>query len=249
MHPLSRDGIPAPFASLQIYSGDIFEQTDQARDFVLAKISRAVGTRAAAITAPVTYELPPDAVGEAIVNAIAHRDYLSNASVEVRLFADRLEVWDPGVLPGTLSLESLRTDHASIPYNPLLAESLYLTSYIEKVGSGTQAIIDLCREANLPEPDFELRQGFFVITLWRDWLTEELLARLDLSDRQLDAVAYLKAHRRITNREYQSVVGVSRATAARDLEEMLERGVVERIGTTGRATHYVLNRKRLTNDS
>ena len=127
-----------PFASLQVYGGDLFEQADQARDFVLAKINRAIGTRAASITAPATYELPPDAVGEAIVNAIAHRDYHSNASVEVRLFADRLEVWNPGRLPGTLTLDSLRNDHPSVPYNPLIAESLYLTRYIERVGSGTQ---------------------------------------------------------------------------------------------------------------
>lgn len=81
-----------PFISLQVYGGDLFEQADQARDFVLAKITRAVGTRAASNIAPATYELPPDAIGEAIINAIAHRDYHSNAAVEVRLFADRLEV-------------------------------------------------------------------------------------------------------------------------------------------------------------
>ena len=160
-----------PFASLQVYGGDLFEQADQALDFVLGKINRAIGTRAAGITAPATYELPPDAIGEAIVNAIAHRDYHSNASVEVRLFADRLEVWNPGRLPGTLTLDSLRNDHPSVPYNPLVAESLYLTRYIERVGSGTQTMIELCREAGLPEPQFEQRSGFFVVTLWRDWLT------------------------------------------------------------------------------
>jgi len=141
-----------PFASLQVYGGDLFEQADQARDFVLAKINRAIGTRAAGITAPATYELPPEAVSEAIINAIAHRDYHSNASVEVRLFADRLEVWNPGHLPGVLTLESLRADHPSVPYNPLLAEPLYLTRYIERVGSGTQAMIEHCREAGFPEP-------------------------------------------------------------------------------------------------
>ena len=94
---------------------------------------------------------------EAIVNALAHRDYHSNASVEVRLFADRLEIWNPGVLPGTLTLEDLHGDHASVPNNPLLAESLYLARYIEKVGSGTQRMIELCAEAGLPEPDFEER--------------------------------------------------------------------------------------------
>jgi ATP-dependent DNA helicase RecG len=232
-----------PFASLQVYGGDVFEQADQARDFVLGKINRPVGTRADSITAPAAYELPPDAVGEAIINAIAHRDYNSNASVEVRLFADRLEVWNPGALPGTLTLESLRHDHASVPNNPLLAESLYLTRYIERVGSGTQAMIALCRDANLPEPDFEIRQGFFVLTLWRDWLTSEVLAGFHLNERQLQAITYLKTHRRITNSEYQKLAGVIRKTAARDLNTLVENGIVERRGEK-RSSHYVLKRRQ-----
>ena len=134
-----------PFASQQIYAGDVFEQADQARDFVLAKINRAVGIRAESNVAPASYELPPDAISEAVVNAIAHRDYHSNASVEVRLFSDRLEVWNPGRLPGTLTFDDLRHDHPSVPNNPLIAESLYLTRYIEKAGSGTQRMIELCR--------------------------------------------------------------------------------------------------------
>ncbi len=231
-----------PFASLQVYGGDLFEQADQSRDFVLAKINRAIGTRAAAITAPATYELPPDAVGEAIVNAIAHRDYYSNAAVEVRLFADRLEVWNPGSLPGTLTLDSLRHDHPSIPYNPLVAESLYLTRYIERVGSGTQVIIELCREAGLPEPEFEQRAGSFVITLWRDWLTAEVLDKYTLSERQLKAIRYLKMHRLISNSIYQLAFEASKRTASRDLEEMVSEGIVEKVGTTGKGVHYSLRK-------
>jgi hypothetical protein len=238
-----------PFASLQVYGGDLFEQADQARDFVLAKINRSIGTRAKSNIAPANYELPPDAVGEAIINAIAHRDYYSNASVEVRLFADRLEVWNPGRLPGSLTLEGLRHDHASIPYNPLVAESLYLTRYIERVGSGTQAMIELCREAGLPEPDFESRQGFFVTTLWRDWLTSEMLGRFELNDRQKQAIQYLKSHARINNSEYQQATGASRATASRELEALLSKGLLEKVGTTGKGTHYVLGGKRITKAS
>ena len=238
-----------PFASLQVYGGDIFAQADQARDFVLGKINRSIGTRAASNIAPANYELPPDAIGEAIINAIAHRDYYSNGSVEVRLFADRLEVWNPGRLPGSLTLEGLRHDHASIPNNPLVAESLYLTRYIERVGSGTQAMIELCREAGLPEPDFELRQGFFVITLWRDWLTADVLDRFELNDRQKQAVRYLKIHARINNSDYQGATGASRATASRELEALLSKGLVEKVGTTGKGTYYVLARKRITKAS
>ena len=229
-----------PFASLQVYGGDLFEQADQALDFVLAKINRAIGTRAVSITAPATYELPPDAVGEAIVNAIAHRDYHSNASVEVRLFADRLEVWNPGALPGTLTLDSLREDHPSVPYNPLVAESLYLTRYIERVGSGTQTMIELCREAGLPEPQFEQRGGSFVITLWRDWLTSEVLAGHNLNERQLKAINYLKIHERITNSQYQEEFSVAKRTASLDLAELVAVGLIEKVGSTGKGVYYQL---------
>ena len=233
-----------PFGSQQIYSGDLFEQANQAYDFILAKINRAVGTRAKSITAPATYELPPDAINEAIVNAIAHRDYNSNASVEVRLFADRLEVWNPGALPGTLTLANLREAHPSVPNNPLIAESLYLTRYIEKAGSGTQRMIELCREANLPEPDFELRAGSFVITLWRDWLTNEALTEYNLNDRQEKTIAYLKAHGRISNSEYQQLTKASKKTATRDLSDMRTKSIVSQVGIRGPGVYYTLAKKR-----
>ena len=97
-----------PIPSYQVYKGTAFEVTDQALNFVLSKIDLAVGTRAKSVQAPVAYELPPDAVREAIVNAVAHRDYTSNGSVQVMLFADRLEVWNPGALPPSLTLDKLR---------------------------------------------------------------------------------------------------------------------------------------------
>jgi ATP-dependent DNA helicase RecG len=226
-----------PFASQQIYSGDLFDQANQAHDFVLAKINRAVGTRALSITAPAIYELPPDAVSEAIVNAIAHRDYHNNASVEVRLFADRLEVWNPGSLPGTLTLDDLRNDHPSVPRNPLIAESLYLTRYIEKAGSGTQRMIELCREAGLPEPNYELRAGSFVLTLWRDWLTAGVMAGFYLNERQLKGLACLRAEGRLTSGRYQELTGISRQTASRDLEDMVKKGILNRYGDR-RGTFY-----------
>jgi len=238
-----------PFASQQVYSGDLFEQVDQARDFVLAKINRAVDVRDTSAMAPATYELPPDAVGEAIVNAVAHRDYHSNASVEVRLFPDRLEVWNPGSLPGALTPESLREDHPSIPYNPLIAESLYLVRYIERAGSGTQAMIALCNEAGLPEPQFEQKAGSFVVTLWRDWLTDELLAKYGLNDRQRKAIALLRTQRRITNREYREQTGAIARTAARDLDDLVRKGLLQKVGTTGRSAYYALVPERDTNET
>lgn len=232
-----------PFASMQIYSGDLFEQADRACEFILARINRAIGLRATSITAPTTYELPPDVIREAIVNAIAHRDYHSNASVEVRLFANRLEIWNPGAMPGTLTLDDLRKAHPSVPNNPLIAESLYLTRYIEKAGSGTLLMMALCQEAGLPEPTYELRAGSFVITLWRDWLTDEVLAQLDLNERQRQAIAVVKVQGQITNRNLREQSGVTIRTASRDLEELVRKGVLVKVGATGRSTFYVIARK------
>ena len=88
-----------PIPSYQVYKGTAFELVDQAIDFVMSKINLSVGTREHGPQAPVEYEIPPEVVAEAIVNAVAHRDYNSNGSVQVMLFSDRLEVWNPGTLP------------------------------------------------------------------------------------------------------------------------------------------------------
>jgi predicted HTH transcriptional regulator len=229
-----------PIPSYQIYKGTAFELVDQAVDFVLSKINRHIGTRAESVQAPATYELPKEAVTEAIVNAVAHRDYTSNASVQVMLFADRLEVWNPGELPPSLTPERLREPHASIPRNPLIAEPLYLARYIEKAGSGTLDMIDRCGEAGLPSPDFEERAGQFVTTIWRDWLTAEVISGFDLNERQQKAVAYLKVHGRINNAQYREITGVSSRTALRELRQLADIALLVKVGGTGQAAHYVI---------
>ena len=152
--------VAKPIPSYQVYKGTVFELVDQAVDFVLSKIYRSIGTRAESARAPRTYEIPAEVVTEAIVNAVAHRDYTDNGSVQVMLFADRVEVRNPGRLPTTLTLEKLREAHSSVPGNPLLAESLYLTEYIERMGTGTLDMIRRCVEAGLPEPEFAVTDGF-----------------------------------------------------------------------------------------
>jgi ATP-dependent DNA helicase RecG len=146
--------VAKPIPSYQVYKGTVFELVDQSVDFVMSKINLKVGTRSESPQVPIAYEMPREVVTEAIVNAVVHRDYTSNGSVQVMLFADRLEVWNPGTLPPSLTLEKLRKPHGSIPGNPLLAEPLYLTRYIERMGTGTRDMIRRCREAGLPEPVF-----------------------------------------------------------------------------------------------
>ena len=238
--------VQKPIPSYQIYKGTLFDQVDEAVDFVMSKLTRAVGTRAKGTQAPVEYEIPREVIAEAVVNAVAHRDYSSNAGIQVMVFSDRLEVWNPGQLPPGLTPEWLRAPHSSIPKNPLIADPLFLAHYIEKAGTGSLDMIRLCRESGLPEPDFEQRGNQFVVTLWRDWLTDEVVESLGLNERQLLGIKTLKAERKITTMAYQNLVGCSRRTAARDLDELLNMGLVQRQGA-GRGAYYVLVRNRAIN--
>lgn len=229
-----------PIPSYQIYKGTVFDLVDQAVDFVMSKITRTVGTRSQGPEAPVEYELPRDAVAEAIVNAVVHRDYTSNASVQIMLFSDRLEVWNPGELPPPLTMAQLRVPHASIPRNPLICEPMFLARYVEKAGSGILDMIALCREAGLPEPEFCQDGGQFVQVIWRHWLTKAVMDALGLNERQRKAIDLVKAKGRISNIEYQQLTGANKKMASRDLEGLVDAGAFTRVGTTGRGTYYII---------
>jgi len=231
-----------PIQSQQPYDGRLFEVIDQAVEFVLGKLDRRVGTRAKSVQAPVEFEIPRPVIAEAIVNAVAHRNYRHNGFVQVIVFADRVEVWNPGELPPGLTPELLRQPHGPIPRNPLIAEPLFRVKYVEKAGTGTTDMIAECRAAGLAEPDFRQCGPHFVVTLWRDWLTETVMASYNFNNRQKKAIAHLKINGQINNREYQELTGAIGQTALRDLRELIDNGIVEKIGTTGRGTYYRLRK-------
>ncbi|MFW5727360.1 MAG: ATP-binding protein [Spirochaetia bacterium] len=232
--------IAKPIPSYQIFEGTLFEQVDGASDFVLSKLSRSVGVRDNSSAASVKYELPKEAILEIIVNAAAHRDYKSKAAVQVSVFVDRIEVWNPGCLPRGLRPEDLEKPHSSEPTNPLIARPLYLAHYIESLGTGTLDVIRHCNDAHLPMPYFEQRGTQFVVTLWRDWLTAKVLAELNLNERQRQGIDYVKSEGRIGNLEYQRITGAIKKTATRDLEDLVSKKLLTKVGTTGRGVHYVL---------
>ena len=163
------DRVSKPMADYQIYMGDVFELVDQATRFVMTHVSNWVGTRDTGDTAevPTKFELPYDAVKEAIVNAIVHRDYTSLASVQVMLFKDRLEVWSPGGLPRGMTIKKLSTTHKSMPVNPFLARAMYLKGYIEKAGTDTEDMIAKCADWGIPAPEWIEDDDDFRVVLRR----------------------------------------------------------------------------------
>ena len=160
------NNIVKPIPSYHIYDGDVFELIDQAVSFVMSRVDAKVGGRDKTILADVELELPLQAVTEAIVNAVCHRDYTSNASVQVMLFRNRLEIWNPGQLPHGLTAEMLTSVHPSRPANPLLARPMYLYGSIEQMGTGTEMIVKKCRKHGLQLPEFK-QSDVFKLIFWR----------------------------------------------------------------------------------
>ena len=158
--------VEKPIRNYQVYTGTLFEMIDKAVGFVMSRIDARVGKRDQSSDAPVEYELPESAVAEAIANAVAHRDYTSNGSVQVMLFRDRLEVWNPGRLPDGFTVQKLREMHSSEPTNPVIAHPLFLTGYIEHLGTGTTDMIADCAEYGLRTPEFIQAEDFRTV-IWR----------------------------------------------------------------------------------
>ncbi|MEJ5251082.1 MAG: helix-turn-helix domain-containing protein [Armatimonadota bacterium] len=185
------------------------------------------------------WEYPLEALREAVANALIHRDYTYPADIQIRLEEDRLEVWSPGELPPPLTPQALYGPHASVLRNPLIAQAFYFAGVIERWGSGTTRIVDLCREQDLPEPEFANWQGGVRVVFFKNPYTPERLRAMDLNERQIKAVMYVKERGSITNQEYQALTGVSKRTASDDLTDLVQKGILIKTGgQRGRGTAY-----------
>ena len=193
-------------------------------------------------------DYPLEALREAVVNAVIHRDYSRRGeSIRVFYYADRVEIHSPGLLlPGITVEQMQRGDVSSKLRNPVLAGLLRdIPGYMERIGSGIRLMLNETKEMGLPPPVFK-EQSEFVVTFRKApvmkrvspgatlWGEEESSLATDTSTIQEQRFAlimrYVREHEHITNREYRALSGVSESTALRDLETLVERGTLKRVG-------------------
>jgi ATP-dependent DNA helicase RecG len=187
-----------------------------------------------------TTEYPQFAVREAIVNAICHRDYrLRGRRIEVRMYSDRLEVISPGGLPGFITVENIIDEHFS--RNPRVVNGLFQWGYIEELGLGIDRMMEVMEQAGHLPPSFDARPYSFAVTLYNsrerqvvpDWVR-------NTNHRQSRALQYIRDKGSITNREYRTLCqGVSAETLRLDLADMVERGILLKVGSK-KGTYYIL---------
>ena len=228
-----------PFIDMKVFEGNIIDQVDKALGFILEHIPMKVYL-AGKPEREERYDYPPDALREAIINAICHRDYVNVGHIQIRIFDDRIEVWNPGLLPEPLTLEDLKKKHKSIPRNPLIAKCFFLIKFIEQWGTGTNDMINLCLHWGLPEPLFEHITGDFVV-IFRKEITESFLRERGLNERQIKAVTYVKERRNITNKEYCKLNEVSKRTTSNELKDLVLKKVFKITGEGKRGLRYILN--------
>ena len=218
--------------------GTVIEQISEAMDFIQKNINVEFVMTGKPEREQV-WDYPLEALREALINAVCHRDYTILSNIEIRIYDDKLIIWSPGNLPFGITLDELYNPHSSALRNKGLAEVFYDIELIEQWGSGIEKMQQYCLDAELPEPVFEEHQGFHVVFL-KDIYNENYLRSLNLNERQIKAVMYVKENGKITNKEYQNVCSTSKRTSSRDLLDLVSSGLFNQIGTKGMGTAYVL---------
>lgn len=232
----------------QEIGGPLGDQIRQAEAFVVGNMRRDM--RIAGMVREEVNEYPVAVVREAIVNAVAHRDYsIRGEGIRLLMFSDRLEVYSPGRLPGHVTLENLLDERYS--RNEAIVAVLSDLGYIERLGYGIDRMIAAMAGLGLPAPEFVETAAGFQVTLRSAGATlvnrqpqplpvPQFVATSLLNERQEMALAFVQENGRITNSDYQQIVpDVSAETIRRDLSDLVEQNLLIRIGSK-RATYYIL---------
>ncbi|KHD07259.1 transcriptional regulator [Candidatus Thiomargarita nelsonii] len=180
---------------------------------------------------------PFEAIREALINAIIHRDYFG-PPIQISIYNDKIIIWNVGELPESITIEDLKRKHASYPRNPRLADVFFKGGLIEAWGRGTLKIINECIQFGLPEPDIELMSGGIAVTIYKNFYCEEVLNKYDLNSRQFEALLRWRDKGFITTGVYKDYFNLSDRTALRDLTQLVDIKLVRKNGDK-KSTKYL----------
>ncbi|MEW6606841.1 MAG: ATP-binding protein [bacterium] len=189
-------------------------------------------------------EYPYEVIREAVINAIAHRDYnIREAPIMISIFDDRIEISSPGKLLPGLSIKDLEGKHAT--RNRILCDIFNRTLDMERFGTGISKMKLFMKNYGLSEPEFMEEGNFFVVKFYgpQDKILDLVsnipeeryvsLRELGLNERQIEALRLMINEKKIlSNKEYAKMFNVTRKTAFRDFKKLEKLGYVKAEGTT-----------------
>ena len=218
--------------------GSILEQIDKVVELVHLKYMKAkisyVGMQRIE-----RYFVPEEALREAILNAICHKQYQSGVPVQISIYEDRLYIANCGCLPENWTQENLMQKHASRPYNPNIVHVLYLAGFIESWGRGIEKICSSCEREGLPLPDYTINPGDIMILFKapKDRIvhsvTREVTEKVtdQLTDTELQILGLIEEDPAYTSSVLAEKLSLSRKTIALWLKKLKEKNIIERIGS------------------
>ena len=225
--------------------GNFFELLDAGMAFLFKHLSQSGVIKG--LRREEQLEIPIEALREALTNALCHRLLDSpSGSVGISIFDDRVEIENTGHLPNELTTETIKLPHRSYPQNPIIADALYMTAFLESWGTGVSRMVDACKAVGLPEPECGTDGAFVWITFKRPSRVANLDTNLDtninsntnsdtnsdtkydLSDKQKEVLAYCIIAR--SSREILEHIGVTNHTKNRDrfVNYLVDEGYLER---------------------
>ena len=233
------------FIDNQKFEGPIPQMIEQAVRYVMAGIRKS--SLIEGLYRRDIPEYPEEAIREAVVNAVVHRDYsnyVRGSQVQIKLFLDRLEIQSPGGLYGNVTEDIL--EEAESTRNRYLMRLLEDLHIAENRGSGIDTMLTEMRNANLGPPLFFDRRLFFRVTFRNhtlmnreavNWLNQ--FSAYPLNDRQRLALVYLRRNERLVNNDYRRLNHIDSVVATKELKGLVQLRLLEQHGTRGGA-YYTL---------
>lgn len=248
-HPTPEKFITGAYVKIGFFAtDDDLRYQDEVHGPLLLQVERTLDLLQTKYTkAQVRYEgasrleeppFPAAALREALLNALAHKDYSGGTPVQISVYEHQLQFWNEGHLPDSWTVENLLRKHPSKPFNPDVANTLFRAGYIESWGRGTLKILSECRAVHLPAPRFYFEASGFVVAFaeYSPAYWQQQGVRADL----VPVLLYAGQHGSITNTVVQQQLGVSKPTATRYLGELEKGGYLQKTGTRGAGTEYRL---------
>lgn len=234
------------FQNSRVLEGNAFFLIDQIESFFRQHVEVASELPKAGLRRTDAPAYPFPALREAMMNALVHRDYSAfDGGISISIYDDRIEIWNSGGLPEGMTLKELKEERVSRPRNPDIAHVFWLRELIERYGIGTGLIIEECRRAGLPEPEWRLGGSGVTLTI-RSRRPAGLPMPDDLSSRQIDFLTNTGTGSQVSISEYarRFAKDVSTRQARTDLAQLTAAGYLRRQGR-GPSTVYIRTDKEL----
>lgn len=223
-------GLTKEFEDINDFNGNLFQLLEGALSFL--KTHLHVRAKIEEFRRKETWEIPIEALREAVLNALIHRDYGQNSFVYIKIYDDSITITNPGKLPAELTIKDLYKEHTSELRNPFIAKVFFLTGYIDTWGKGILNIINLQKENKLSLPTFEEDKGTFKIKFKREYVPEKVTDRVtdEVTDNQRKILEEINKNKFITTRELSLIIGISKRKIIDNTNKLKEKELLKRVG-------------------